>query len=85
MNFHIETESSEASKVLGGKGVHMDRHTGGLRKRVTPSWQSESLLRGISSRFPLTNHLALPGSESVFGLSQGPPLCVITSLSQDGF
>ena len=23
---------------------------------------------GISSEFPLTNHLALPGSESVFGI-----------------
>ena len=28
---------------------------------------------GISSGFPLANYLALPGSESAFGLSQGPP------------
>ena len=62
----------------------MDRHTGGLIERVTPFW-FESLLWGISSGFPLTSHLALPGSESVFGVSQGPPLCVCTSLSQDGF
>ena len=30
---------------------------------------------GISSGFPLANHLALPGSGSVFGLFQGPPVC----------
>ena len=40
---------------------------------------------GISSAFLLANHLALPGSESIFGLSQGPPMCVCTSLSQVGF
>ena len=40
---------------------------------------------GISSEFPLTNHLALPGSESVFGISQGPPMCPCASLSQAGF
>ena len=38
----------------------------------------------MCSGFPLTNHLALPGSESVFGISQGPPLCACTSLSQHG-
>ena len=54
-------------------------------ERAMPSWQSESLLWGISSGFPLTNHLALPGSESVFGTSQGPPMCAHASLSQDGF
>ena len=43
------------------------------------------LYGGISSGFPLANHLALPGSESIFGLSQGPPLCACASLSQDGF
>ena len=32
-------------------------------------------LLGISSTFPLASHLALPGSESVFGISQGSPLC----------
>ena len=46
---------------------------------------------GISSGFSLTNHLALSGPESVFGLSQGSPVCVCVcvcvcaSLSQDGF
>ena len=34
-----------------------------------------SFLLGISSTFSLASRLALPGSESVFGLSQGPPVC----------
>ena len=55
--------------------VHVDRHTGGLRDRVTRSWQFESLLWGISSVFPLTNHFDLPGSESIFGVSQDFPMC----------
>ena len=33
-------------------------------------------LLDISSGFPLDNHLTLPGSESVFGISQGPSMCV---------
>ena len=49
----------------------MTRHIGGLRESEL-SQQIQSLLRGISSKFPLADHLALPGSESVFGLSQGP-------------
>ena len=32
-------------------------------------------LLGFSSTFPLASHLALPASESVFGISQGSPLC----------
>ena len=39
------------------------------------------LCGGSSSGFPLANHLALSGSESIFG----PPLWARTSLSQDGF
>ena len=50
-----------------------------------PSQEFESLLWDISSEFPLSIHLAFPGSESVFGLSQGPSLGPGTSLSQDGF
>ena len=40
----------------------------------------KSLIRSISSGFPLVNHLALRGSESAFGLTQGPPLwtCAIS-------
>lgn len=37
------------------------------------------------SQLPLANHLVLSGLESEFGLTQGPPLCAHTSLSQDGF
>ena len=32
-------------------------------------------LLGISSTCPLASHLALPDSESIFAISQGPPLC----------
>ena len=39
----------------------------------------------ISSRFPLTSHFDLPGSESVFGTSQGLLMCVCTYLNQVGF
>ena len=63
----------------------MDRHTGGLRERVAPSWKFESLLWGISSRFPLANHFDLPGSKSIFGVSQDFPMWVHASLRQDGF
>ena len=49
---------------------------------MAPSWKFKSLTRGSSSGFPLTNHLGLPGSGSIFGLTQGPPLCVCTSLSK---
>ena len=40
---------------------------------------------GLSSEFPLMNHLALPGSESVFGIWQYTPMCVCASLGQYGF
>ena len=46
------------------------------------SWQFKSLLWGIFSRFSLASCLALLGSESVFGLSQGPPMCVCVHISQ---
>ena len=32
--------------------------------------------------FPLANHLAWPDSESVFGLVQGPCLCMHASLAK---
>ena len=63
----------------------MDRHTGGLRERVTPSRQFESLLWGIASGFPLANHFDLPGSKSISGISQDFPMCAHASLSHDGF
>ena len=64
--------------------VHVDRHVGRLRERererVEHLWLFELLLLCIFSRFPLTNHLALPDSESVFGMSQVPPMCVCAPL-----
>lgn len=44
-----------------------------------------NLLWGFSSKFPLTNHLALSGSESVVGISQDPSMHECTFLSQDGY
>lgn len=37
----------------------------------------EALIWDISSGFPLASRLALPGSESVFVLSQGLPMCTV--------
>ena len=38
---------------------------------------------GRFSVFLSANHLALPGFEFVFGISQGPPTCVDGSLRMD--
>ena len=54
-------------------------------QRVVQSWYFKSLIWGIPSRFPLANHLALPGSKSISGFFQGLPMCSHASLSQDGF
>ena len=84
-------ESGKTSKVFIKRKkntVHVDRPIGRLRERVshwvTPLWQFEFLLWGISYGFPLDD-LDLPGSQSIFGISQDPPMWVHTSLSQDGF
>ena len=53
--------------------------------RAMPLWWFESILWGVSSGFPLASHLDLSGSESIFGVSQDPPVCTCASLSQDGF
>ena len=50
----------------------------------SPSWQFELLLWDISSNVPLANHSDLPGSQSIFGISQDPPMYASVSLSQDG-
>ena len=60
----------------------VDRH---MAERLLPSWQFKSLIWGISSGFPLANHFDLPGSQSIFDLSQNPPMGVCQSLGQDGF
>ena len=57
----------------------------GSETELRPHGSLNLLIWGIASGFPLANHLALPGSESVFGLSQGPPMCAWASFSQDGF
>ena len=57
---------------------------GRFRGRVVPSWWFESRFGGISSRFVLADHFHLLASESIFGMSQGPPTCACSSLSQDG-
>ena len=47
--------------------------------RVVSMWQFKSLIWGISSSFPLVSHFNLPGSQSVFGVSQEPS-CLLTHL-----
>lgn len=59
----------------------MNRHTGRLRDRVIPCGS----LNHLSSGFPSADHFDLPGSESMFGIPQEPPVCAAISLSQDGF
>ena len=48
-------------------------------------WQFELLVWGISPRFPLANYFYLPGSQSIFGIPQAPPMCAHARLSEDGF
>ena len=67
--------------------VCVDRHTGRLRGRVPesrPHGSLNHLYGAFFSGFPLASHFDLPGSQSVFGISQDPPKCAHTSLSQDG-
>ena len=86
-NFNKEMESSETSEVfIRRKKVCVDRLTQVGSEKELNLWGSLNHLYGDSSSgFPLANHLALPGSESIFGLTQGPPLCACAFLSQDGF
>ena len=73
-------DSETVKCLLGGKRVQcMWIDTRADSERIAPS-----LTWGISSWFPLANHFDLPGSESEFGISKDPPMCVYTSLSQDG-
>ena len=58
---------------------------GRLRDKITFWGELNHLYGGNSSRFPLVNHLALYGFESIFVLALGPPLCAHTSFSRDGF
>ena len=81
-------ESSEISKVFIRRKKRVqytwiDTQVDSERDRIALR-AFELLLWGISSNFPLANHFDLPDSESVFGISQDPPKCAHTSLSQDG-
>ena len=71
---------------VGDKRVHVDRHSGRLRERVPSLSYFESLTWDIYFGSPLANYLALPGSESVFGLTKGPLLkfssVVISSMNR---
>ena len=65
----------------------MDRHTEGLRERESLSFAFVIVwitFMGYFFWIPF-GHFDLPGSQPIFGLSQGPPLCAHTSLCQDGF
>ena len=62
------------------KGVGMPPSEEEQRKEMV-----KSFTWGISSGFPLANYFDLPGSESIFGISQDLPMSVHASLSQHGF
>ena len=74
-------------KNLPGLGRSPEKGIGGTDKRAlrVALVEFESLIWGTSSWFPLASHFDFPGSESLFGLSQDPPMVVYASLSQGGF
>ena len=80
----VKQSISKRKKRVQDVGIDT-RADSGERPCVAPSWQSALLLWGISSGFPLADHSDLPGSQSVFGVSQDPPMCGHPSLSQGGF
>ena len=73
------TKRQTEAKQVFMKSTCEQTHMEGFMERVLPSWQFESLIEGIYSGFPLANHFALLGSESIYGSSQGLP-CVHTHL-----
>ena len=60
----------------------MDGHMSRLRERVTASWWSASLTGSIYSGLSFTSRFALPGSESIVGISHDPHMCAHTSYSR---
>ena len=62
----------------------MNRHTQADLKGCAPMvvWIS---YMGHFLQVSFGQHLALPGSESIFGVSQDPPICECTYISRDGF
>jgi len=86
-----ETESTEASKVFIRREKRVqyvwidtwaDSEGESLSCALVAVW---IIFWGLFSSFPLANHFDLPGSQSIFGVSQDPPMCLHTSLSQDAF
>ena len=85
-----KTESSEATEVFINrkKRVQYEVWTDTSGERVAelhPRGSLNYFYGVLLSRFPLANHFDLPGLQSIFGISQDPPMCVHASLSRDGF
>ena len=76
------TQKIMKQELIGRKKRYMWIHTQVDSDRDTLSWWPEALIWDISSGFPLASHLALPGSESVFVLSQGLPTCTRASVKR---
>ena len=82
INFHTETEGSETKCLLGEKEYAWIDTRAGSERQSGPDESLSHFYGGISPGFPLVNHLALPGSESILGLSLGPPTCKSISQSR---
>ena len=84
-------ESSETSKVFVKRGkkriqyVWIDTWVDSRVAESRPHGSLNYFYGVVSSRFLLASHFDLPGSQSIFGISQDPPMCEDTSLSQDDF
>ena len=85
-------KSREASKVSIRREksiIRVDRHMGRCRESLSCAVMqlcSLNYFYGVLlSRFPLANHFDLPGLQSIFGISQDPPICVHASFSREGF
>ena len=86
MNFHKEMEGSEASRVfISRRRGRVNRLTWADSEKELNFCGSLNHLYGAFLLGFVCQSSRLPGSESIFGLSQGPPLCARVSLSQDGF
>ena len=83
--FSKEMESSETSVVFIRikKWLWIDTLMGW--ESVVPLGWFKSLIWGKFFKSSLATHLAVSGSGSMSGLTQGPPLCACASFSQDGF
>ena len=63
----------------------MDEHTSGLRESLSCTLLAV-LITFMGHFFPVSSGQSfdLPGSESVFGISQDPPMCAGSFLSKNG-